>query len=92
MQTPKMAVVTVIVVVSYIGAVSVLTDIADLSRATGLLLALVWLPLVFGALWLAGAFDRPESTTSESWPDTIERSEGEHEAGESRRTARDRAA
>jgi hypothetical protein len=89
---PKIAVVTVIAVASYIGAVSILTGIADVSRATGLLLAALWLVPVFGVLWLTGVFDRPDSMKSEGWPDAPGTPDVEPEAAEALPHVRDHAA
>jgi len=67
---PKIVVLSAAAAICYIGAVVVLTEIADLSRASGLLLALVWLVPVFVVLWLTGIFDRTDSVRSATGAET----------------------
>jgi hypothetical protein len=63
------ALCSVVAVVDYLGALYVLTEIAHLSHASGLLLALVWLVPVFGVLWLVGAFEEADgSHRAGRWP------------------------
>jgi hypothetical protein len=77
------ALYAVVAVVDYLGALYVLTEIAHLSHASGLLLAFLWLVPVFGVLWLVGVFDPGDRRRgARGWPYAHRESAAEgHEAG-----------